>query len=165
MASAGDNFKDIITAANHRAATDADTADSNLASAIVEGTVAIVMAAVVEEPAAIMKDALVEGPVAIVMAAVVEEPAAIMKASVVEAVVMAIFVEEPAPIVKSAVVEEPAAITSNEIHFWKVTYFALNRLVTIKSVLNPLVFIAIPGTQTYSIEFFIHHSSFRNLHK
>ena len=27
MASAGDNFKDIITAANHRAATDADTTD------------------------------------------------------------------------------------------------------------------------------------------
>ena len=26
-ASAGDNFKDIIAAANHRAATDADTAD------------------------------------------------------------------------------------------------------------------------------------------
>lgn len=72
MASAGDNFKDIIAAANHRAATDADTADSNLAPAVVEGTAAVMMAAVVERPAAIM------------MAVVVEKPATILKAAVVE---------------------------------------------------------------------------------
>ena len=97
MASAGDNFKDIIAAANHRAATDADTADSNLAPAVVKGT---------------------------------------------------------------------AAITSNEIHFWKVKYFALNELVTIKSVLILLFSIVITGTQIYSIEFFIRYScSFRNLDK
>jgi len=64
------------------------------------------------------------------------------------------------------VVKEPAAITSNEIHFWKVTYFALNELVTIKSVLIILFSIVIPRTQTYFIEFFIRHScSFRNFNK
>ena len=66
----------------------------------------------------------------------------------------------------ASIVKEPAAITSNEIHFWKVKYFALNELVTIKSVLILLFSIVITGTQIYSIEFFIRHScSFRNLHK
>ena len=59
MASAGDNFNDIIAAANHRAATDADTADSNLAPAVVKGTAAVMMA-VVEKPATILKAAVVE---------------------------------------------------------------------------------------------------------
>lgn len=64
------------------------------------------------------------------------------------------------------VVKEPAAITSNEFHFRKVTYLALNELVTIQSLLILLFSIVITGTQIYSIEFFIRHScSFRNLHK
>ena len=75
MASAGDNFKNIIAAANQWAAMNDDTADSNLAPAVVEGPAAVMMAVVV--------------------------------------------------------VKEPAAITSNEIHFWKVKYFALIELVTI----------------------------------
>ena len=66
----------------------------------------------------------------------------------------------------ASIVKEPAAITSNEIHFWKVKYFALNELVTIKSVLILLFSIVITGTQIHSIEFFIRYScSFRNLDK
>ena len=66
----------------------------------------------------------------------------------------------------ASIVKEPAAITSNEIHFWKVKYFALNELVTIKSVLILLFSIVITGTQIYSIELFIRYScSFRNLDK
>lgn len=57
MASAGDNFKNIIAAANQWAAMNDDTADSNLAPAVVEGPAAVMMAVVV---ATILKAAVVE---------------------------------------------------------------------------------------------------------